>query len=105
LADLGADCGAGDGAGVGEGDLLGVTENPEVDLAVFVLGTAPEVEAVGEEGVMLGFDDDKEEGKAALAEVLALSTFILGEGAAGGAGRLAGGLTELALVCKGCTWS
>ncbi len=96
---------AGDGAGVGKGDLLGVAEDPEVNLAVAVLGTTPEVEAVGNEGVVLGFDDNDKEGRAALAEVLAFGTLIFGEGAAGGAGRIAGGLTEVALVCRGCAWS
>jgi hypothetical protein len=45
----------------------------------------PEVEAVGDEGVMLGFDDNDndKEGRAALAEVLALGTLTSGEGEAG----------------------
>jgi hypothetical protein len=85
--------GAGEGARVGEGDLLGVAEDPEVGLAVVVFGMAPEVEAIGDEGVMLGFDDDDDdEGKAALAEVLGFGTLTSGEGVAGGAGATVGGL-------------
>ncbi len=85
MADLGADFGARDGAGVGEGDLLRVAKDPEVGLAVVAFGMVPEVEAVGDEGVVLGFDDNDndKEGRAALAEVLALGTFTSGEGEAG----------------------
>ncbi len=99
FADFGADFGAGDGAGASDGDLLGVFEDPEVDPAGIVLGTTPEVEAVGDEGVVLGYDDDEEEeGRAALAEVLAFGTLISGEGTAGVA---VGGLAIVAFVCKG----
>jgi hypothetical protein len=103
LADFGANFGVGDGAEVCKGDLLGVADNPEVDLAGIILGTAPEVEAVGEEGVVLGLDeDDDDEGRAALAEVLAFDVFIL---AVGTAAVVIGGLAEEALVCRGCAWS
>jgi hypothetical protein len=55
-----ADIGAGLGIVVGEGDLLGVAEEPDVDLVCAVLGTVPDVEAVGEEGVMLGAEEDED---------------------------------------------
>ncbi len=83
--------------GVSDGDLLGVDDDPDVGWARFAFGTVPEVEAVGEEGVVLGFDeaaDDDDEGRAALAEVLALGALIAGEGVLGGTGRTVGGLTE-----------
>ncbi len=56
----------------------------------FAFGTAPEVEAVGDEGVVLGLDDcaddvDKE-GRVALAEVLALGGLIAIDGVGGGVG-------------------
>jgi hypothetical protein len=95
--------GAGDGAGVGDGDLFRVADDPEVDLAGIILRTAPEVEAVGEEGVVLGFDEDEDdECRATLAEVLAFGVFVFGEG---GAAVAIGGLAEVVLVCKGCAWS
>ncbi len=65
----------------------------------------PEVEAVGKDGVVPGLEEaaaaDDDEGRAALAEVLALGALISGGGVVGGAGGTIGGLTEWALVCKG----
>jgi hypothetical protein len=93
LADFGADFGAGDGAGVSEGNLLGVADDPEVDPAGIVLGTAPEVDAVGEDGVVFGFDeDDDDKVRAARAEVLAFGVLIL---AASAAAVVVGGLAEV----------
>ncbi len=63
----------------------------------FAFGTVLEVEAVGEDGVVLGLDeaaDDDDEGRADLAKVLALGALISGDGVVGGAGGTVGGLTE-----------
>ncbi len=62
LADLGITGGAGGGVGGGIGDPLGavsVLEPGAVSVLdeVFVLGMAPEVVAVGEDGVVLGLED------------------------------------------------
>jgi len=61
---------------------------------VFVFGMVPEVEAVGDDRVVLGLDDwaDEvdDEGRVALVEVLALGGFTVAEGAGGGAGILIG---------------
>jgi hypothetical protein len=103
LAVISIDFGAGEGAGVGKRELLKVAEDPEVDPVGIVLGTAPEVKAVGEEGVMLGLDEDEDDDSwAALAEVLAFGIFIFGKGAAA---VVIGGLAEVVLVRKGCAWS
>ena len=63
------------GTGDGKGDLLGVADELDVVGVGYAFGIAPEVGAVGEDGVVLGFDEDAdevdEEGRAALAEVLA----------------------------------
>ncbi len=94
-----AHVGAGLGVVVGEGDLLRVAEEPDFDLVCIILGTVPDVEAVGEEGVMLGAEEDEDEdGRAALAKVLGFGTFIL----AGSTAVVAGdGLAEVAPVCSG----
>ncbi len=59
---------------------------------VFAFGIVPEVEAVGDYGVVLGLDNCAdnvdEEGRVALAEVLALGSLTVTEGAGGGAGVL-----------------
>ncbi len=53
-----------------------MVEELGIVVVVFVFGIAPEVEAVGDNGVVLGLselaDDVDEEGNAALAVVLAL---------------------------------
>ncbi len=80
------------GCGGGEGDRLGAVSvlDPgamSVLKEYFVFGMAPEVEAVGDEGVVLGLDELAEEvddkGRAALAEVLALGGLIVAGGGAG----------------------
>jgi hypothetical protein len=43
--------------GGGVGDQLGVVEELGVVVVVFVFGIAPEVEAVGDNGVVLGLDE------------------------------------------------
>ncbi len=104
------------GIGGGVGDQLGVVDELGVVMVVFVFGIAPEVEAVGDKGVVLGLDefsdDVDEEGRAALAEVLALGALTVIEGASGGAGGAGGGaggagggLAEGALAWIGCGWS
>jgi hypothetical protein len=71
----------GAGVAVGEGNSLRVADDPEVYLAGMVFGTVPKVDAVGEEGVILGIDEDEDEdGSAALAEVLAFGILILASG-------------------------
>ncbi len=62
MADFGDTGGAGGGVGVGVADLLGavlVLEPGVVSVLdeVFVLGMAPEVVTVGEDGVVLGLED------------------------------------------------
>jgi hypothetical protein len=74
---------------------------------VFVFGMAPEVEAVGDDGVVLGLDDwaDKvdKEGRVALAEVLARGGLTVAECAGGGAGVLVEALGTGALTLMvGC---
>ncbi len=50
-------------------------------MAGTVLSTVPEVDTVGEEGVVLGGDEDEDDdGRAALAEVPAFGIFILASG-------------------------
>jgi len=97
------------GTGVGEVDLLGVADEFDVVSVGLVFGIAPEVEAVGEDGVVLGFNEDAddvdEEGRAALAEVLTFGAWTFAEGVVGRAGGTIGGLTEGAFACKGCAGS
>ncbi len=74
---------------------------------VFVFGMALEVEAIGDEGVVLGLDDWAEEvdddGRVALAEVLALGGLTVVGGARGGVGVLVGTLSTGALALRvGC---
>jgi hypothetical protein len=65
--------------------LLGVVEDPELEPASSTfLGTVPEVDAIGEEGVMLGLEDDDDEGSVALANVLAFGILIFTAGLAVG---------------------
>ncbi len=96
------------GCGGGEGDQLGavsvlVPGAMSVLEEVFIFGMAPEVEAVGDEGVVLGLDELTEEvddeGRAALAEVLALGGLIV---AGGGAGVCVAGFGTGALTLIGC---
>jgi hypothetical protein len=105
------------GAGGGEGDQLGAVSVLGLGALavlnlVLVFGIAPEVEAVGDDGVVLGFDElaeeVDEEGRAALAEVLAFGGLTIVRGAGGGAGVPVGGLGTGALTlmdCGGCGWS
>ncbi len=97
------------GTGGGDRDRLGVVEVLDVAVVVIVFGTTPEVEAVGDDGVVLGLDElaDEvdEEGRAALAEVLALGGLTVVGGASGGAGGVIGGLAEGTLALIGCAWS
>ncbi len=62
----------------------------------FVLGAVPEVDGLGEDGVVLGleevFDEVVDEGSLARAEVLALGGLIVGAGTGAGVGVLAAGL-------------
>ncbi len=64
------------GTGFGEGVLLGVEADPDIGCVRFAFGIVPEVRAVGDDCEVLGLeeaaDDDDDEGRAALAEVLAL---------------------------------
>jgi hypothetical protein len=109
FADFGVVAG---GAGGGEGDRLGavsVLEPSAVSVLdeVLAFGMAPEVEAVGDDGVVLSFDDwadeVEEEGRSALAEVLAFGGLTLAEGAGGGAGALVRALGAGALTLRvGC---
>jgi hypothetical protein len=89
--------------------LLVVGEDPEPELVERpCLGTVPEVEAIGEEGVVLGFDEfaeeDDDEGRAALAEVLALGGMIIIGGACGGVGVPVGGLSINVLILTGSVY-
>jgi hypothetical protein len=78
--------GIGVGEGEGVGDLLeavSVLEPVEVDAVsglekCLVLGMAPEINGLGDNGVVLGLDDVAEEGSLARAEVLAFGGFIEG---------------------------
>ncbi len=100
------------GAGGGVGDRLGAVSVLEpgavsVLAEVFVFGMVPEVEAVGDDGVVLGFDDwaDEvdDEGRAALAKVLALGGLTIVGGAESGVGILVGTLGTGALALRvGC---
>ncbi len=105
------------GGGGGEGYWLGtvsVLEPGAVSVLeeAFVLGMAPEVETVGDDGVVLGLDElaeeVDEEGRAALAEVLALGGLVILIVVGGGAGVLvavfgAGVLTLIGCVGCGCS--
>ncbi len=102
------------GCGGGEGDRLGavsVLEPGSVSVLdeVFVFGMAPEVEAVGDDGMVLSLDElaEKvdEEGRAALAEVLALGGLIVAGGGAGVPVTVlgAGALTLIGCVGCGCS--
>ncbi len=105
------------GAGGGKGDQLGavsVLEPGAVSVLeeVLVFGMAPEVEAVREDGVVLGLedwaDDVDEEGRVALAEVLAFGGLTVVGGAGGRAGVPVGGLGTSALTLRvscGRDWS
>ncbi len=94
-----ADIAAGLGIVIGEGDLLRVAEDPEVDLVCTALSTVHKVEAVGEEGVLLGFDEyEDEEGRTALAGVLTFGIFTFAVGTMAAAGK---GLAEVVPVCSG----
>jgi hypothetical protein len=95
---------AGAGVGVGDGDLLGVADDPVVDLVLTVIfGTVPEVEAVCNKGTMLGVDEDEDEdGCVALVEVLAFGGFTLGSGTVRGGLDLA---AVVILACTGGAWS
>ncbi len=107
-----ADFGVTGGAGGGVGDRLGavsVLEPGAVSVLdeVFVFGMAPEVVAVGDDGVELSLDDwaddVDDEGSIALAEVLALGGLTVAEGAGGGVSALVGTLSTGALALKaGC---
>ncbi len=97
LPETFADFGVTGGAGGGVGDWLGavsVLEPGAVSVLdkVFVFGMAPEVVAVGDDGVVLSLEDwagdVDDEGSIALAEVLALGGLTVAEGAGGGAGVL-----------------
>ncbi len=88
--------------GVGVDALLVVVEEFELELAGSTrLGTMPEVDEVGDEGVVLGLEDDDDEGSTALVEVLALGILIVVVGFVAGAGCLA---VEV-LVGRGGAWS
>ncbi len=69
---------------------------------VLAFGMGPEVVAVGDDGVVLGLDDwadeVNEEGRVALAEVLAFGGLTLVAGAGGRAGVLVRGLGTGALT-------
>ncbi len=96
LADFGVTL----GTGVGEGDLLGVADELGIVCVVLVFGIPPEVNAVGGDGVVLGLDeaaeDEDDDGRAALAEVLGFGALTSAGGIAGGASGTAGGWTTLA---------
>ncbi len=86
--------GTGVGEGEGVGDLLeAVSVLEPVDVGAvsvlekcLVLGMAPEVDGLGDDGVVLGLDEVAEEGSLARAEVLAFGGFIEGAGIGAGAG-------------------
>jgi hypothetical protein len=71
---------------------------------VFVFRMAPEVVAVGNDGVVLGLDDwadnVDDEGSITLAEVLALGGLTVAEGARGGVSALVGTLGTGALALE-----
>ncbi len=107
-----ADFGVTGGTGGGVDDLLGavsVLEPGAVSVLdeVFIFRIAPEVMAVGDDRVVLGWedwaDDVDDEGSIALAEVLALGGLTVAGGAGGGVGARVGTLGTGALVLKaGC---
>ncbi len=62
----------------------------------------PEVEAVGKEGVVLGIDEDEDEDRrAALVEVLSFGIFTFASGAAVLVGDGLDLVVEVTLVCIG----
>ncbi len=75
--------------------------DPEVEWVGNFFNTVPQVDAVGEEGVVLRFEDDDEEGSAALADILAFGILIFAAGVAEGAGE---GLAAVVLVGRCCAW-
>jgi hypothetical protein len=100
FADFGVICCTGSGVGGGVGDLQGAVSVVEPGVGAvsvldeyFVLGTVPEVVALGKDGVVLGpeegFEQVVDEGSLARAEVLALGGFTVGAGAGAGVGALA----------------
>ncbi len=106
LPDPLAEVGVGAGVAVGASGLLGVVCGPAVDLVrADLFGTVPNVEAVGEEGVVLGVDyaDAKDDdGWVALVEVLAFGGLTLGSGA-GGSGLDLAAVVTLACVDGACS--
>jgi hypothetical protein len=120
FVDIGVVGCTGSGVGVGGvGDLLGAVSVVEhVDRGVgavsvldeyLVLGTVPEVDGLGEDGVVLGleevFEEVADDGSLARAEVLAFGGLIgmAGTGAGAGVGFLAAvlvaGVGALETVC------
>jgi hypothetical protein len=99
-----ADLGVTGGTGGGEGDFLGAVSVLDI---VFVFGITPEVDAVGDDWVVLGLDElakvVDEEGRAALAEVLDFGGLIVVGDAGGGAGVPVAGLGPGALTRMGCS--
>ncbi len=73
----------GAGIAVVDGDSLGVADDPDIDLVRTAFGMVPKVEAIGEEGVVLGIDEDEDkDGRAALVEVLSFGIFTFASGRA-----------------------
>jgi hypothetical protein len=107
-----ADLGVTGGTGSGIGDRLGAVSMLEPGAVsvlneIFVFGMAPEVEAVGDDRVVLGLDNWAEEvdddGRVALAEMLALGGLTVVGGAGGGVSVLVGTLSTGALALRiGC---
>ncbi len=89
--------------------MTGSADEFDVVVVAFVFGIVPEVEAVGDDGAVLGLDelaeDVDDEGRVALAEVLTFGALIVREGIGGGAGGAVGGLAEGALALTGSAWS
>ncbi len=50
------------GTGVGEGDLLRVADELDIVRVGLIFGIAPEVQAVGDDGFLLNFDDEADAG-------------------------------------------
>ncbi len=94
------------GTGGGDGDRLGVADEFDIVVVAFVFGIVPEVEAVGDDGAVLGLDelaeDVDDKGRVAL---LAFGALIVREGIGGRAGGAVGGLAEGALALTGSAWS
>ncbi len=89
--------------------MTGLADEFDVVVVAFVFGIVPEVEAVGDDGAVLSLDelaeDVDDEGRVALAEVLAFGALIVREGIGGRAGGAVGGLAEGALALTGGAWS